>query len=113
MVELAPTQLDLVFHALADSTRRAIVQALAESKQPRRVSDLARPFRMSLAAVSKHLKVLEQAGLLIRRKRGTSHYLSLNPEALASAEEWLADYHRFWDDRLDELKHYLEQEENQ
>lgn len=110
MVKSAAYDLDLVFHALADPTRRVIVKDLA--RQERSVSELAKPFRMSLVAVSKHLKVLEKARLVRRRRDGSFHYLRLNPEALQSADEWLRHYEQFWTQRLDALKQLLEQEES-
>ncbi|HEY8106094.1 MAG TPA: metalloregulator ArsR/SmtB family transcription factor [Gemmatimonadales bacterium] len=108
MVKSSPYDLDRVFHALGDPTRRVILRDLAGRE--RTVTQLARPFRMSLVAVSKHLKVLERARLIQRRKNGSFHYLRLNPEALLSAEEWLRHYEQFWHPRLDSLKHLLEEE---
>ena len=108
MVELVAVELDLIFHALADATRREIVNMLATRKLT--VSEVAKPFRMSLAAVSKHLKVLERAGLIHREQQGTSYWLSLNAEALMTAEQWLKHYEQFWDKRLDSLKQFLEQD---
>jgi DNA-binding transcriptional ArsR family regulator len=99
-------QLDRVFHALSDATRRAILRDIA--KKEKTVGEIARPYRMSLAAVSKHLKVLEDARLIARRKYGSFQFVSLNAEALMSAEEWIAYYRRFWEGRLGALKIYLE-----
>ena len=90
MATITNDNLDLIFHALADSTRRAILQRIAD--QALSVSEIAKPFKMSLAAVSKHLKVLERAGLINRKKEGCTHYLVLNAEGLAAAEEWLTHY---------------------
>lgn len=90
-----------VFHALADATRRGMVEALSQG--PRTVSELAAPFDMSLAAASKHIKVLEQAGLLRREVRWRTHHCHLNAAALAQAYTWLASYQRFWNTRLDVL----------
>lgn len=101
-------QLDQVFMALADPTRRALVKALAEGEQT--VSELAKPFSMSLAAVSKHLKVLEQAGLVGRRVDGRTHHLTLVPEALSGALDWIAVYRNFWNRRLDRLEQSLNEE---
>jgi DNA-binding transcriptional ArsR family regulator len=101
--------LDRVFHALSHPTRREILRALA--RRERSVSEVARPHRMSLVAVSKHLKVLERARLVRRRKDGSFHYLRLNPEALQTADEWIRRYERFWSPRLDSLKQLLEQED--
>jgi DNA-binding transcriptional ArsR family regulator len=112
MVELAAPlsnqALDLVFHALADATRRSIIKRIAGKSLT--VSEIAKPFRMSLAAVSKHLKVLERAGLIHRQKQGTAYHMTLNAEALMSAEEWLAHYRQFWEQRLDALQSLLEKE---
>jgi DNA-binding transcriptional ArsR family regulator len=83
--------LDRVFSALAHSTRRRLVHLLAERE--RSVGELAAPFAMSLAAVSKHLAVLERAGLVRRRKRGRTHYCSLRPESLAGGMDWIGSFH--------------------
>lgn len=101
--------LDKVFMALADHTRRQIVAKLAE--QELTVSELAQPFNMSLAAVSKHIKVLEQAGLVRRRVVGRVHYCSLVPEALAGALDWISVYRYFWTKRLDMLADAASNEE--
>ena len=93
--------LDRVFQALSDRTRRALVHGLAERECT--VTELAEPFEMSLAAVSKHLAVLERAGLVRRRRDGRTHYCSLRPEALADALDWIAIYRRFWIQRLGAL----------
>jgi DNA-binding transcriptional ArsR family regulator len=97
--ELDEARLDGVFSALSDVTRRRLVHLLAEREQT--VSELAAPFDMSLAAVSKHLSVLERAGLVKRRIDGRTHYCSLRPEALAGALDWIAIYRQFWQRRLD------------
>ncbi|HEY5219331.1 MAG TPA: metalloregulator ArsR/SmtB family transcription factor [Gemmatimonadaceae bacterium] len=109
MVKSHAYDLDLVFHALGDRTRREILRDL--TRRERTVGELAKPHRMSLVAVSKHLKVLERARLVRRRKDGSFHYMRLNPSALRSADEWLRHYERFWNDRLDALTHLLEQED--
>ncbi|MES2102408.1 MAG: metalloregulator ArsR/SmtB family transcription factor [Pseudomonadota bacterium] len=93
--------LDQVFMALADQTRRQLVRMLAE--QDRSVSELAEPFEMSLAAVSKHIKVLEAAGIVGRRVEGRVHTLTLRPEALTGALDWISIYRNFWQRRLDAL----------
>lgn len=98
------SHLDQVFMALADATRRQLVRMLAERDQS--VGELARPFAMSLAAISKHIKVLEGAGIVTRRVDGRVHTLSLRPEALTEALDWIAIYRNFWQRRmaaLDEL----------
>jgi len=94
-------ELDQVFMALADPTRRQLVRMLAE--RGRTVGELAEPFAMSLAAVSKHIKVLEAAGIVTRRVDGRVHTLALQPEALAGALDWITVYRNFWSRRLDAL----------
>lgn len=101
--------LDQVFMALADRTRRALVHDLARGEKT--VSQLAEPFDMSLAAVSKHLKVLEAAGLVGRRVDGRTHHLTLRPEALTGALDWIAIYRNFWNARLDRLAGQIDDEE--
>jgi DNA-binding transcriptional ArsR family regulator len=108
-----PPQLDRVFAALADPTRRAILARVARDWDVR-VTDLAAPFRgaMSLPAVSKHLRVLERAGLLRQEKNGRVRHCRLTPGPLRDASEWLAFYQRFWADQLDSLAAYIESEVN-
>ena len=108
MVELNAPRLDAVFHALSDATRRHMLRNLAGD--PRTVSELARPFAMSLAAASKHIKALERAGLLRREVRGRTHLCRLEPSPLASAHDWLTFYERFWTDRLDILDRLLRED---
>jgi DNA-binding transcriptional ArsR family regulator len=105
MVELIPSQLDNVFHALGDATRRQMLREMASGEHT--VSELAAPFQMSLAAASKHIKVLEAAGLLRREVRGRQHVCSLGHEPLASAFDWLKTYEIFWTQRLDALEQLL------
>src|SRR5258708_10743812 len=93
--------LDSAFAALADGTRRAIVERLATGEAC--VTDLAAPFRMSLPAVSKHLRVLESAGLVRRRRAGRTHFLSLAGEPMAAAAQWLGQHRRVWESRFDRL----------
>jgi DNA-binding transcriptional ArsR family regulator len=109
MVEQNIPQLDAVFHALGDATRRQMLRELACNE--RTVSQLAEPFAMSLAAASKHIKVLEHAGLILREVRGRTHVCRLAPGPLASAHEWLTFYERFWTDRLDILDQLLRSED--
>jgi DNA-binding transcriptional ArsR family regulator len=109
MVTQRSASLDDVFHALADPTRRAMLKSL--STGPRNIRELAEPFSMSFVAASKHVRVLESAGLLRRRIEGRSHYLRLNPKPLASAHEWLGFYERFWTERLDALEALLKAED--
>lgn len=105
MVEHDSNTLDTIFHALGDATRRAMLGELASGE--RSVGELAEPFAMSLAAASKHIKVLEAAGLLRRDVRGRTHVCSLDPAPLMNADQWLGIYRRFWTDRLDTLEALL------
>lgn len=105
MVEYDSHTLDLIFHALGDATRRAMLGELAAGE--RTVGELARPFAMSLAAASKHIKVLESAGMVRREVRGRTHVCSLDPVPLMSADQWIGMYRRFWSDRLDTLERLL------
>lgn len=98
-----------VFHALGDATRRRMLQELSEGE--RTVGELAEPFSMSLAAASKHIKVLESAGLIRREVRGRTHLCRLEPGPLASAHQWLAFYERFWNGRLEVLEQLLRAED--
>ena len=104
---LEPDALDRTFSALGDPTRRSMLALL--SRGDRTVSELAAPFAMSLAAASKHVKVLERAGLVRREVDGRTHRLSLDAEPLAAAAEWTIGYRRFWGDRLDALERRLRQ----
>lgn len=107
MVKHSSRRLDLLFGALADPTRRALLRRLTGGAQT--VSGLAEPFRMSLAAVSKHLRVLETARLIGRRVQGREHHVWLNPQELGGALEWLRFYERFWNERLDLMQRQLEE----
>jgi DNA-binding transcriptional ArsR family regulator len=106
MVKCFPNSLDATFAALADPTRRRILESLSHQQQ--RVTDLAEPFRMSLPAVSKHLRVLEDAGLLKRTRQGREHLLELDPEPMREAQRWIEQYRQFWESSLDSLAAYLE-----
>jgi DNA-binding transcriptional ArsR family regulator len=97
--------LSATFSALADPTRRAILGRLAQGEAS--VSDLAAPFEMSLPAVSKHLKVLERAGLISRSRTAQWRPCKLQPAALKGIDEWLGDYRRFWSESFDRLDGYL------
>lgn len=105
MVEQNPQQLDNVFRALADPTRREMLRRLSEGGQS--VSDLAEPLPMSLAGASKHVKVLEHAGLVRRTVRGRTHWCELDASSLAEVYEWLGYYKRFWSRSLDALEALL------
>ena len=106
MVNSSPAQLDRVFHALSDPTRRAMLARL--SKGEATVSTLAAPFTTSLPAISKHLRVLEEAGLITRDVRGREHHCSLEPRPLKTAAEWIEYHQRFWETRLDALEDLLQ-----
>jgi DNA-binding transcriptional ArsR family regulator len=107
MVEQQTAQLDTLFRALADPTRRAMLRSLSEGEHS--VGELAAPFRMSFAAASKHVKVLEHAGLVRRTVKGRSHICRLDPQPLATADEWLRFYEQFWRSSLDALEQALSQ----
>jgi DNA-binding transcriptional ArsR family regulator len=97
--------LSLTLSALADPTRRAILARLAEGEAS--VTELAAPFDMSFPAVSKHLRVLEKAGLVVRGKEAQFRPRRLQPEALRAVDDWLSTYRRLWNERLDRLEAYL------
>jgi DNA-binding transcriptional ArsR family regulator len=106
------TQLDATFAALADPTRRAILARLASGEAP--VTELAKPFAMSQPAISKHLKVLELAGLISIGRDAQSRPRRLEPEPLAAASKWLDNYRRYWEDnfaRLDAILDELQQQQ--
>jgi DNA-binding transcriptional ArsR family regulator len=105
MVKYA-SRLDDVFGALADPTRRRILETLSRGDQ--RVTKLAKPHRMSLPAISKHLRVLEHAGLICRRRDGRVHHLKLDAKPMQLAAQWIEEYRKFWEGALDSLAAYLE-----
>ena len=107
MVNYSPKMLNRTFAALADPTRRRILAHLARGD--RCVTDLARPHAMSLPAVSKHLRVLEKAGLLRRRRYGRVHEMQLEAKPLKQAAQWVEEYRKFWEGSLDRLAEYLEE----
>jgi DNA-binding transcriptional ArsR family regulator len=109
MIEVRPAALDSVFHALSDRTRRAMLRSLATGEH--NIGELAAPHRMSFAAASKHVKVLEKAGLVRRRVEGRAHVCRLEPALLATADEWLRFYKRFWTQRLELLDDVLRAED--
>ncbi|MEH2071526.1 MAG: metalloregulator ArsR/SmtB family transcription factor [Nostoc sp.] len=96
-----------VFVAIADPTRRALLDLLRDGEQP--VKELAQPFAMSLPAISQHLQILCEAGLVQMRKAGRQRFYRLNPEPLKQISEWIADYEQFWQEKLDALGNYLEE----
>lgn len=97
--------LDATFSALADPTRRAIVARLAEGEAT--VGELAAPFDVSLPAISKHLRVLESAGILARTREGRVHRCRLVAAPMRDAAEWIERYRRYWEEQLDSLERYL------
>ena len=109
MVEYQVPPLDAIFHALGDDTRRRMLRDLADGE--RTVGQLAQPYAISLAAASKHIKALEQAGLIRREVRGRTHLCRLEPGPLANAHQWLTFYERFWTGRLDVLDRLLREED--
>jgi DNA-binding transcriptional ArsR family regulator len=110
MVEHTPTRLDLVFGALSDQTRRAMLERLAKGEHT--VGELASPYRMSLAAASKHIQTLERAGLVKRTVRGRIHYCRIDPRPLERADDWLRGYERLWDTRIERLVELLRHPDN-
>lgn len=109
MQPASEAELDRVFQALSDRTRRSILGRIAKTELS--ITEIAEPYDLTFAAVSKHLKVLEQARLIARRRDGSFQMITLDPEALKSAGQWLEFYQQFWTTRLDSLKHLLENED--
>lgn len=107
MVKCSSRLLDRTFSALADPTRRRILEHLAHGD--RCVTDLAKPYSMSLPAVSKHLRVLERAGLVRRHRDGRVHRLKLEAKPMKEAQQWIEEYRRFWEESFDRLDEYLKQ----
>lgn len=107
MVELTldPFGLDAIFRSLADPTRRDILRRVAKKEMS--IGDIAKPYKMSLAAISKHLKILEQARLVIKRRQGKEQIVQLSPVAFKEAAGYLAQYEQMWNDRFDALENYL------
>ncbi len=98
-------ELDSVFGALADQTRRDILSRL--TTQQLTISEIAQPYHLTFAAISKHLKVLEKAKLVMKRRRGKQQIVQLAPQALADIDEYLGQYRKLWEQRLDSLDTYL------
>ncbi len=109
MVNKNSSELDGTFGMLADATRRGILERLA--KGGARVTELAEPFKMSLPAISRHLRVLEEAGLVRRTRVGREHHLELEPAPIKAAVRWMEQYRKFWEGSLDRLADYLEDEQ--
>lgn len=104
-MQAATQQMDRVFGALADPTRRAILARLADGEAT--VNELVAPFDLSQPTISKHLKVLEGAGLVSRGRSAQFRPVRLNARPLAEAARWIGDYRRFWDESLDQLEAYV------
>jgi DNA-binding transcriptional ArsR family regulator len=98
-------RLDAVFAALADPTRRAIIERLSRSEA--RVTEVAEPFQMSLNAVSKHIRVLELSGVIARHRKGRDHILSINTRSLDEVDGWIERTRRYWEKRLDAMESLL------
>jgi DNA-binding transcriptional ArsR family regulator len=107
MVNYSQRQLDLAFGALAHPIRRGILARLASGEAT--VAELAGPYRVSAPAISKHLHILEDAGLLSRRREGREHHLKLEAKRMREAESWLEHHRKLWNDRLDALERYLKE----
>jgi len=105
MVKYTENALDRTFAALADPTRRRILQELARGDSC--VTELARPYAMSLPAVSKHLRVLESAGLVRRCRNGRVHRMNLEAAPMQEAQQWIEEYRKFWEESFDRLDEYL------
>ena len=106
MAKYSVQMLNSTFGALADGTRRAILERLSDGEST--VGDLARPFDMSLPAVSKHLTVLEQAGLIVRRTDGRLRRCRLSPGSISAAADWIGRHRAFWGEQFDRLEEFLE-----
>jgi len=109
MVTINTTRSQAIFRAIADPTRRQILSLLRQG--PRAVGDIAGNFRTSRPAISKHLRLLKSAGLVIARQRGTANICELNAQPLKAVNTWLRDYEGFWKDTLRDLKHYVEEDQ--
>lgn len=107
MVECSE-RLDSIFSSLADPTRRDILRRVAEEELS--VSEIAEPYDLTIAAVSKHLIILEKAELIKKRRKGKQQFVHLAPGTIKEAEEYLQDYKKFWETRLDSLEEYLKME---
>jgi DNA-binding transcriptional ArsR family regulator len=106
---MVENRLDTTFHALADPTRRGMLANLALGEKS--IGELGEPFRMTFAGASKHVKVLERAGLVERRKSGRRYLCALKAEPLAEAEQWLRQWEHFWNARLDRLQALVDEKQ--
>ena len=107
---MVENRLDATFRALADPTRRGMLASLALGEKS--IGELAEPFTMSFAGVSKHVKVLEDAGLIARRKTGRTHLISIEAKPLEEAERWLRQWEKFWTARLDRLEALIQRDKH-
>lgn len=109
MVELSlsPISLDAIFQSLADPTRRDILRRVAKNKKEMSISDVAKPYAMSFAAVAKHLSVLANAKLIVKKRKGKEQMVQLSPVAFREASQYLSAYEKLWNSRLDSLETYL------
>ena len=105
---MVDNRLDVTFHALADPTRRGMLASLALGEKS--IGELGEPFRMTFAGASKHVKVLEDAGLIARRKVGRTHLISIDARPLEEAERWMRRWEKFWNKRLDRLEALIERD---
>src|SRR5882724_2168973 len=110
MAKAEALRLDCVFHALSDTTRRSILRDVATGEKT--VGQIAQPYPVSLAAISKHLKVLQGARLIHREKKGSFQMVRINAAPMKDAERWLGFYKKFWNQQLDALQDLLEREES-
>ena len=110
MVESSAHNLDHIFQALSDPTRRSILKKV--TKRERTISEVAESYSMSLAAISKHIQSLDRAGLITRRRDGSFSYIKLNLDAMNSADKWLEFYRVFWKNSLNSLKNFIENEDS-
>ncbi len=107
MVNYRPQPLDLTFGALAHPIRRGILARLSAGEAT--VAELAKPYKVSAPAISKHVRILEEAGLLSRKKRGREHHCRLEPRRMRDAEAWIEEQRSLWNHRLDALERYLKE----
>jgi DNA-binding transcriptional ArsR family regulator len=108
---MVENRLDTTFRALADPTRRGMLANLALGEKS--IGELAEPFAMSFAGASKHVKVLEEAGLIARRRVGRTHLISIDAKPLEEAERWMRQWEKFWNNRLDRLEALIERDKKE
>jgi DNA-binding transcriptional ArsR family regulator len=108
---MVENRLDMTFHALSDPTRRGMLASLALGEKS--IGELAEPLRMSFAGASKHVKVLEDAGLIARRRVGRTHLISIEAKPLEEAERWLRQWEKFWTARLDRLEALIQRDKKE